>query len=75
MLNRAANTPRSCGRESLALKSMAVVKTTRAPMVEVMVAMKAYDQYVVSGSMMAKRRQEIVVAVVPAAETSEISSE
>ena len=33
--------PRARGRESLGLNSVAVVKTTRAPMVEVMVAVKA----------------------------------
>ena len=44
-------------------------------MVEVMVAVKAWAQYVAKGSMTAKRRQEIAVAVVLVPVICEISSE
>ena len=67
VFKRAPATLCSCGRANLAMKSVPAVKTRSGPMTEIQVPTKAYAQYVVEGSIMAKRRQAVVVPTAPTA--------
>ena len=49
----------------MAMKSVPAEKTKSPPMAEAAEATKAYAQYVVDGSIIAKRRQAVVVAAEP----------